>query len=60
MAYNEKTRKYTLLADRRILGKQSLGAKIVSRLNLPVGQTKIDSGSSLSLLPLFRAQSPNR
>jgi hypothetical protein len=35
VAYNEKTGKYTLLADRCILGKKSLVAKIVARLNLP-------------------------
>ena len=45
VAYNEKTCKYTLLADRCILGKKSLVAKIVSRLNLPVGRTTIDTDS---------------
>jgi hypothetical protein len=43
VAYDTKTRKYTLLADRCILGKKSLVAKIVSRLNLPVGRTKINT-----------------
>jgi hypothetical protein len=43
VAYNDKTRKYTLLADRCILGEESLVGKIVSRLNLPVGRTKIDT-----------------
>ena len=43
VAYNDKTRKYTLLADRCILGKKSFVPKIVSRLNLPVGRTKVDT-----------------
>ena len=43
VAYNEKTGEYTLLADKCILGKKSLVTKIVSRLNLPVGRTKLDS-----------------
>lgn len=42
VAFNEKTGLYTLLADRCILGKKSLVAKIVSHMSLPVGRTKID------------------
>ena len=40
MSYNEKTGKYTLLADRCILGRMSLVSKILSRMNLPVRGAK--------------------
>ena len=42
VSYNEKTGKYTLLADRCILGRKSLVSKILSRRNLPVRGTKLD------------------
>jgi hypothetical protein len=45
VAYNEKTGKYTLLADKCILGKKSLVAKIVSRLNLPPKNTETGTDS---------------
>jgi hypothetical protein len=40
VAFNERTGKYTLLADKCILGKKSLVAKIVPRLNLPPKDTE--------------------
>ena len=43
--FNERTAKYTLLADRCILGKKSLVAKIVSRLNLPPKNTETGTDS---------------
>ena len=42
VSYNEKTGKYTLLADRCILGRKSLVSKILSRMNIPVRGTKLD------------------
>lgn len=45
VAYNEKTGTYTLLADECILGKKSLVAKIVSRLNLPLKNTETGTDS---------------
>jgi hypothetical protein len=45
VAYNEKTGEFTLLADRCILDRKSLVGKILSRMNLPVGGTKIDTDS---------------
>jgi hypothetical protein len=45
VAYNRKTGKYTLLADRCILGRKSLVRKILSGMNLPVGGTQIDTDS---------------
>jgi hypothetical protein len=36
VSYNEKTGKYTLLADRCILGRKRLVRKILSGMNLPV------------------------
>jgi hypothetical protein len=41
VAFDERTRKYTLLADKCILGKNSLVAKIVARMNLPPKDTEI-------------------
>jgi hypothetical protein len=43
VSYNEKTGKYTLLADRCILGRKSLVSEILSRMNLPVRGTKLDT-----------------
>jgi hypothetical protein len=40
VAYNRKTGKYTLLADRCILGRKSLVSKILSRLHLPLKDTE--------------------
>ena len=40
VAYNEKTGKYALLADKCILGKKSLVAKILSRMRLPPKDTE--------------------
>ena len=45
VSYNEKTGKYTLLADRCILGRKSLVSKILSGMSIPVGGTKIDTDS---------------
>ena len=45
VAFNEKTGKYTLLADRCIIGKKSLVAKIVLRLNLPPKNTETGTDS---------------
>jgi hypothetical protein len=42
VAYNTKTGKFTLLADRCILGRKSLVSKILSRMNLPPRDTEID------------------
>jgi len=43
VAYNEKTSKYALLADRCILGRERIVRKILSRMNLPVGGTQTDT-----------------
>ena len=43
VAYDSKAGKFTLLADRCILGKKRLVTKILSRMNLPVGRTKVDT-----------------
>jgi hypothetical protein len=45
VSYNRGSGKFTLLADRCILGRKSLVSKILSRMNLPVGGTKLDSDS---------------
>ena len=45
VAYNEKTGKYTLLADRCILGRKRLVRKILSRLHLPVRGTETATDS---------------
>jgi hypothetical protein len=45
VSYNRGSGKFTLLADRCILGKKSLVSKILSRMNLPVGGTKLDRDS---------------
>ncbi|HXN18460.1 MAG TPA: hypothetical protein VN875_09035 [Candidatus Binatus sp.] len=45
VSYNGGSGKFTLLADRCILGKKSLVSKILSRMNLPVGGTKLDRDS---------------
>ena len=45
VSYNEKTGKYTLLADRCILGRKSLVRRILSGMKLPVGGTQIDRDS---------------
>ena len=45
VSYNEKSGKYTLLADRCILGRESLVSRILSGMNLPIGGTKIDTDS---------------
>jgi hypothetical protein len=45
VAYNTKTGKYTLLADRCILGRKSLVRRILSGMKLPVGGTQIDRDS---------------
>jgi hypothetical protein len=45
VAYNTKTGKYTLLADRCILGRKSLVRKILSRLHLPPNETEIGTDS---------------
>ena len=43
VAYDTRSGKFMLLADKCILGKASLFAKILSRINLPVGNTKTDT-----------------
>jgi hypothetical protein len=43
VAYNAKSRKYTLLADRCILRKKAIVAEIMSRMNLPLGRVKVDT-----------------
>jgi hypothetical protein len=43
VAYNTKSGKFTLLADKCILRRKSVVSKILSRMNLPVGGTKIDT-----------------
>jgi hypothetical protein len=43
VSYDEKTGKYTLLADRCILGRKNIVSKILSGMNLPLGGTKIDT-----------------
>ena len=45
VAYNKKTGKFTLLADKCILGKESLIAKIFSRMSLPLGDTESGTDS---------------
>jgi hypothetical protein len=45
VAYNMKTGKFTLLADRCILGRKSLVSKILSRMNLPPKETEIGTDS---------------
>jgi len=45
VAYDENTRKYMLLADKCILGKKRLVAKIVARLNLPPKNTETRTDS---------------
>jgi len=45
VAYNTKTGKFTLLADRCILGRKSLVSKILSTMNLPPRDTEIDKDS---------------
>jgi hypothetical protein len=45
VSYNEKTGKYTLLADRCILGRKRLVRKILSRLHLPVRGTETATDS---------------
>jgi len=40
VAYNKKTAKFLLLADRCILGRKSLVSKILSRLHLPPNETE--------------------
>jgi hypothetical protein len=43
VAYNEKSRTYTLFADRCILRRKDIVAKIVSQMNLPIGRLKVDT-----------------
>ena len=45
VSYNEKTGKYTLLADRCILGRKSLVSKILSGMNLPPKDTETGTDS---------------
>jgi hypothetical protein len=45
VAYNRKTGKYTLLADRCILGRKSLVSQILSRLHLPLKNTETGTDS---------------
>ena len=45
VSYNEKTGKYTLLADRCILGRKSLVSKILSRMHLPARGTETGTDS---------------
>ena len=45
VAYNEETERYMILADRCILGKKSLVARILSRMNLPPGDTESGTDS---------------
>ena len=45
VSYNEKTGKYTLLADRCILGRKRLVSAILSRLHLPVRGTETGTDS---------------
>jgi len=45
VSYNRGSGKFTLLADRCILGRKSLVSKILSRMNLPAGGTKLDRDS---------------
>jgi hypothetical protein len=45
VAYNRKTGKYTLLADRCILGRKSLVSQILSRLHLPPKDTETGTDS---------------
>jgi hypothetical protein len=40
VSYNEKTGKFTLLADRCILGRKSLVSRILSGMNLPLKDTE--------------------
>ena len=43
VAYDTKRGKFTLLADKCILGKKSIVRKIVSVMNLPVGETETNT-----------------
>ena len=45
VSYNEKTGTHTLLADRCILGRESLVSKILSGMNLPVRGTETATDS---------------
>jgi len=45
VAYNRKTGKYTLLADRCILGRKSLVSQILSRMHLPPKDTETGTDS---------------
>jgi len=45
VAYNTKTAKFLLLADRCILGRKSLVSKIFSRLHLPPKETETGTDS---------------
>jgi len=45
VSYNEKTRKYTVLADRCILGRKNLVSKILLRLHLPPKDAEIGTDS---------------
>ena len=45
VAYNTKTRTYSLFLDRCILKKKSIVTKIMSELNLPTNGTKTDTDS---------------
>ena len=45
VSYDERTDKFTLLADHCILGRKSLVSKILSRMNLPVRGAKVDTDS---------------
>jgi hypothetical protein len=45
VSYNERTGKYTLLADRCILGRKSLVGKILSGMHLPVRGTETGTDS---------------
>jgi hypothetical protein len=45
VSYNMTTRQFTLLADRCILRKKNIVRKILSRMNLPVRGTKVNTDS---------------
>jgi hypothetical protein len=44
-SYNTKTRKFTLLADKHILGNKNRVRKILARMNLPARRTKLNTDS---------------
>jgi len=43
VAYDEKTSKYTLLADKCILSRKNIVRKILSRMSLPISGTQTDT-----------------